>query len=47
MNVADPNVPQRHSRFNGYYKIALRRDGARWKISDILLLEVSTGGEHP
>jgi hypothetical protein len=47
MNVADPSIPDRHFSFNGFYKFALRRDGARWKISDIRLLEVWAGGELP
>lgn len=47
MHVADPSAPERHFDFGGYYKIALRREGAGWKISDILLLEVWTGGERP
>jgi hypothetical protein len=46
VNVAAPSTPAKDFGFNGYYKFALRRDGGRWKISDIRLLEV-WAGERP
>jgi hypothetical protein len=46
VNVADPGTPRGDFGFNGHYKFAVRRDASRWKISDILLIEV-WAGERP
>jgi SnoaL-like domain len=47
MHVADPDAPDKHFDFGGYYQITVRRDPVGWRISNILLMEIWRGGESP